>query len=63
MPDQQIKGYSTDRNMAVSGQDHNICYEAPKTEIMKNSLKSRSGEIRTRLGNIGQRSGRLGIDQ
>ena len=49
--------------MPVGGQKHNIGYEAPKTEIMKSSKKSRSGKLRTRSGHMSHRPERLGIDQ
>ena len=31
-------------NITDGREDHNIGYEAPKTEIMRSSCKSRSGE-------------------
>ena len=63
MPGLQFKRNAAGTGMAGDGQDHNIDYEAPKTEIMKNSWKSRSGEIRIRSGHISHGPERLQIDQ
>ena len=59
-PDQQIKGGSDEINMVNGIQDHNVGYEAPRTDIMKNTQKSRSGEIRIRSGHISHRLERPG---
>ena len=48
MPDQQISVVSACTNMADGRQDHNIGYEAAKTEVMKRSQKSR--EVKYKLG-------------
>ena len=63
MLDQQINWISAGTNMADGRQDHDKCYEVLRTEIMKSSQRSRSGEIRTRSWHISHKLERLGIDQ
>ena len=60
--DWQMKGAGAGTNVTDGRKDHDTGYETPKAEVMESSQKSRSGEVRTRLGPIIHRPERLWIN-